>query len=128
MIHFDSCFLLEGCQDPHRNVLECLKWVHPESVAVVSLAELRTGAVHRAGAKACSHPCWASQLPSGAFPEVVKGEICVWHIEDSKNVHWRRGISDIWSFKALPWRCIVTVVVHRSVADEALRTETQIHF
>lgn len=36
MIHFDSCFLLEGCQDPHKSVLKCLKWVNPESVAVAS--------------------------------------------------------------------------------------------
>lgn len=74
MIHFDSCFLLEGCQDPHKNVWRYLKWVNPGPVAVVFLAESRTGALHWAGAKVCSHPCWAAQLHSGAFAEGVKGE------------------------------------------------------
>lgn len=64
----------------------------------------------------------ASQLHSGAVAEVVKGKT---EPLFAKNVHWRRGISDISNFKALAWRFTVIVMVHRPVADDAVRTVTK---
>lgn len=86
--------------------------------------------MHWAGEKVCSHLSWTSQLHSGAFAEAVKDETTfIQHLEEVfKNVHWRRDISDNSNFiKALAWCFTLIVVVHRSVADEVVRTVTKIH-
>lgn len=41
MIHFDSCFLLEGFQVHHKNVLKCLKRGNTCSVAVTEPAKAK---------------------------------------------------------------------------------------